>query len=93
MRSLADELGELERTVAKQLASSLPDVREEDFVALLGEENKTPRAEGEGRSRAAQPSRRDRSAAEALMGREGFLEKTVVVVDDTPVDMWISRRV
>ncbi len=38
LRSLADELGELEREVATQMARSLPEVREEDFVALLAED-------------------------------------------------------
>jgi transcriptional regulator with XRE-family HTH domain len=43
LRSLADELGQLELDVAKQLASSLPDVREEDLVAALAHKAKTER--------------------------------------------------
>ena len=40
LRTLADELGQLERDVAKQMVSSLPEVREEDFVAVLADDAK-----------------------------------------------------
>ena len=68
LRSLAEELGELEGDVAEYLARAFPDVNKDDFVKLWQKDPPIGRGPREGPSRAAPPSRGTGASAEALDG-------------------------